>query len=316
MSDTEEEVVGLEAASESGEEADESTEWVPIYPGLKARVMLITPQIAERMLAKNDPGNRKIAWTRVTGYSGDMLAKRWKLTHQAICINADDGAMIDGQHRLQAVIMAQVAARMLVVQISNVTIHDPIDRGAVRSVAYVTGLDRNIVSACTTLRMLECGFQTNAATTPGEIEEVYSHHKEVFDTLSQLMAKKAWIAGGIYGAAVWAHPLNATKVQQFVHQVATGELIQRSDPAYALREWLKHAGKNQSSWPRAMAACNALRYHLAEEPLVKMHSAQSGYRAICAKRRALDIAHTPPPDQVEAVSGGNAPMIIAPEAAK
>jgi hypothetical protein len=299
-----------EVPPESGEaeaeaEVENEAEWIPIYPGMRARVMLITPKIAARLLAKNDPENRNVAWNRVTGYSTDMLGKRWKLTHQGICINDDNDTMIDGQHRLQAVIMAAVPVLMLVVRVSDITIHDSIDRGGVRTVAFVTGLDRNITSACSALRMLEYGYQTNAQVTPGETQEIYEHHKDAFDVLGKsLPAKKNWAPAGVYAACIWGFPINSTKTQQFLHQVQTGELIQRNDPAYALREWLKKGGKRVGSWHRSMAALNALRYHLSEERLVTIHTTETGYRSLCARRRQLGIPHTPAADQVEAASGG------------
>lgn len=78
-------------------------------------VMTVTPKLAKEWLDRNVENNRTINHNRVKMYAEDMQAGNWKLTHQGIAFDAD-GRLIDGQHRLRAVIKAGVAVRMLVMR--------------------------------------------------------------------------------------------------------------------------------------------------------------------------------------------------------
>lgn len=58
-------------------------------------------------------GNRPMQNKRVNQYAADMLAGRWILTHQGIAFDCE-GNLIDGQHRLQAVVRSGKAVYMVV----------------------------------------------------------------------------------------------------------------------------------------------------------------------------------------------------------
>ena len=66
---------------------------------------LITPEIAEHYLA-TDQGNRNIRDSWVKKIARDIKNDRFVETHQGIAFD-EDGTLIDGQHRLLAVIKAQ-----------------------------------------------------------------------------------------------------------------------------------------------------------------------------------------------------------------
>lgn len=66
---------------------------------------LITPEIAERYLAANQ-GNRNIRNSLVNKIARDIKNDLFVETHQGIAFD-EDGTLIDGQHRLLAVIKAQ-----------------------------------------------------------------------------------------------------------------------------------------------------------------------------------------------------------------
>jgi hypothetical protein len=70
-------------------------------------VETITPEIAKKMLEVNRH-NRGISWEKVHQYARDMKAGKWYLSHQGIGFGKDEN-LIDGQHRLFAVIEAGVA---------------------------------------------------------------------------------------------------------------------------------------------------------------------------------------------------------------
>lgn len=76
-------------------------------------MMTVTPKTAKEWLTHNAENNRHINGKRVKMYAEDMKNNKWKLTHQGVAFDAD-GQLIDGQHRLEAVIKSGVPVRMLV----------------------------------------------------------------------------------------------------------------------------------------------------------------------------------------------------------
>ena len=69
---------------------------------MKMEWVLITPEGAAALLRHN-AGNRNLRSTVVEHYADQMKRNEWQATHQAIAIGAD-GSIIDGQHRLSAII--------------------------------------------------------------------------------------------------------------------------------------------------------------------------------------------------------------------
>lgn len=76
--------------------------------------MVITPEIAKEMLERNTENFRKISWKRVDLYAADMKAGRWKSNAEAIAFGKN-GKLQNGQHRLHAVIKANVPITMYVI---------------------------------------------------------------------------------------------------------------------------------------------------------------------------------------------------------
>lgn len=80
---------------------------------MKTEVLRITPEMALDMLCKNS-SNRKIRQNRVKYYATQMREGKWHLTGQGITF-AKDGTLLDGQHRLHAIVECEIPQEMLVV---------------------------------------------------------------------------------------------------------------------------------------------------------------------------------------------------------
>lgn len=85
----------------------------PIGGGLRAEVVLISPETAEALLEKQGGLNRKLREDRVERYAREMIAGKWEV-HAAIGFDSNN-VLWDGQHRLNAVVRANVTVPMLVV---------------------------------------------------------------------------------------------------------------------------------------------------------------------------------------------------------
>ena len=100
---------------------------------MKAEFKTVTPAMAEYYLGKNT-ANRRISERRVRIYERDLLSGNFGTTHQGIAFY-NDGSLADGQHRLLAIVKANLPAKLLVV--SGIKKEDAIhiDSGRARSMS-------------------------------------------------------------------------------------------------------------------------------------------------------------------------------------
>lgn len=97
-------------------------------------VEVITPAMAKDMLDTINVKNRKQRPAVIARYAAMMSNGEWKLSPEAIVI-ANTGRLLNGQHRLSAVVKSGVAVRFLVIRGTNEDVFEVLDRGAVRSTA-------------------------------------------------------------------------------------------------------------------------------------------------------------------------------------
>lgn len=98
---------------------------------LTADFTIVTPTMAAEWLKLNN-NNRNMRSGNVAMYARDMTADNWRVTGQAIQFDRD-GNLIDGQHRLQAVIKAGRSVMFLVVRGLDPNAKAVVDAGAKRS---------------------------------------------------------------------------------------------------------------------------------------------------------------------------------------
>lgn len=81
---------------------------------MEAKVQIITPELAKKYLERNYNNYRRASSSTVTAYAEDMQNGSWELNGESIKFS-ENGSLIDGQHRLMAVVKAGVGVPMLVV---------------------------------------------------------------------------------------------------------------------------------------------------------------------------------------------------------
>lgn len=100
----------------------------------------VTPEIAKAWLAAGNRKNRKISEPACRRLAGAILRGEWMDTTDAIGL-AVDGAIVNGQHRLSAIIIADTSVSCLVVRNVNPEIIKVIDQGAGRTFAQWLAMD-------------------------------------------------------------------------------------------------------------------------------------------------------------------------------
>jgi len=94
--------------------------------------MYVTPELAARFLEANTH-NRKLSEDRVRDYARDMLAGHWPYNGETIKV-AEDGTIIDGQHRLAAIVLSNAMVEMEVITGLPMEVQATVDTGRRRSV--------------------------------------------------------------------------------------------------------------------------------------------------------------------------------------
>lgn len=132
---------------------------------LTIRVLRIGPAEARALLAANFD-NRRLRWGRVRFYARCMQRGEWPLTHQGIAF-AVDGRGLDLQHRLHAIIIANVTVDIMVTEGLEPAAFKVIDQHERRSMADALGQDRFLTEAARFFLLMAGGGQ---ATTPTLLE--------------------------------------------------------------------------------------------------------------------------------------------------
>lgn len=260
------------------------------------KIIAVTPALAQKWLKKNHAENRAVSWSRVESYANDMRANVWMLSPQGIIFDTE-GTLIDGQHRLHAIVAANVTVRLSVFEGHELEIHGPIDQGMPRSVATILGLHSRRVAALSTLRGLEQGVPSTVRLTSAEAQSLHERYAPLLDRFDDRVRGKQRLVGPFIGACVWAMPCDEHLVLDFANKVSTGEMIAKRDPAYVFRAWKQKSARAQA-WATAMATLNCARYHVHGLRLASVFTGEMGYRAVTTRRRALKVPHTPHVDIV------------------
>lgn len=124
-----------------------------------ANFVVVTPDVAEAFLSHNTDNYRGVQSTVVARYARLMTDGHWKSDGNTIKI-AHDGLLLDGQHRLHAIVKSGTTHEMLVVTNLDPGIVDSLDRGSSRTVAQAvhhrgTRCPSAVASAAVILRQEE-----------------------------------------------------------------------------------------------------------------------------------------------------------------
>jgi len=104
---------------------------------MNVKLTTVTPEWAEETLKKNI-GNRPLNVQHVDKLAKEMTNGRWKVNGDTICLNGS--RVIDGQHRLHAVVQSGITIETLVVEGLSSDVFDTKDVGKRRSAGDTLGV--------------------------------------------------------------------------------------------------------------------------------------------------------------------------------
>lgn len=226
---------------------------------VSAEVELVKPATAEEWLGKNQV-NRRVRDRLVSAYARDMAAGKWHLSGEAIKFSKA-GQLLDGQHRLHAVVRADVAVWMLVVRGLAEDTQQVMDSGAGRTAGDALRLrgEPNYSTLAAGAR-LALQYQSGRIVS----DNAKLTHTEIIDFIDENadMRYAVELAGSWRNAidvpvsvlvlAIWRlYRVNAESCLAFFSQLANKTNLRSGDPILALINRLAEVRRSNRRLDRA-----------------------------------------------------------------
>ena len=218
------------------------------------KVVEVTAAIAEDYL-KSNTGNRRISMFNVHKYAADMVAGRWLLSTDVIGFDTT-GRLIQGQHRLMAVIEAHnekpdISVPMLVAWGFPPDSYDVLDQGSLRGVHTVLGthgVTNTIVTAAAARQVLfydkfpDRIWRGNESISRVEVTDFVLANREAFHE-AQSLSRAGGRSNQHYNHTsmaalkfiVMRDSQHADRWDEWMRAVAFGENLEPGSPALVLR---------------------------------------------------------------------------------
>jgi hypothetical protein len=215
-------------------------------PAQSATVERISPSTARALLDANTH-NRNLRLDRVKELAGAMQRDEWELNGETIKI-ADNGTLLDGQHRLQAVLDSGVTIRSVVVRGLPVAAQDTIDTGRRRRLADVLTLEgypdaHALAAALNVLHRYRnehrLDFSRRTAPTPQQALSLLASNPDIHESVrvARRVTKKIGGPVGVFAALHYEFSsADQGAARSFFDGLTDGANLSRSDPVLHLRD--------------------------------------------------------------------------------
>lgn len=223
--------------------------YVTVVPHLNVstKIETITPEIASQYLGTM-VGNRALRKKAVNRYAREMIAGKWQVNGEAIKFSRS-GHLIDGQHRLQAIIEAGIAVSICVTRGLDDGTIATLDTGLSRSY-----LDANVIRGKSHSQHVgpiarwfyryEQGSPTVAYTpTHQELDDVVERHPAILKSAEFVMSLKVIRRRCVPGVQGFVHAYVTEMWDQetadlYLHTLNDGTGLSQRSPIFLLRRRL------------------------------------------------------------------------------
>lgn len=219
---------------------------------IKTEVITVTPRLAKQLLDHNT-NNRKVSKANLEKIKASMLESEWELNGEAIKI-AQNGRILDGQHRLQASVETDTTFSTFIVYGLKNTAQDTMGTGKSRSLADVLSIhgykNTNRLAAIVVAIMraekggLRQGVRTESSNSISITNKQALTRLEIEPTLADIShvvhpAVKAGMPGRLAGLLYYEFSkISGEDTEDFFARLASGIGLDRGDPILTLRDHL------------------------------------------------------------------------------
>lgn len=265
-------------------------------PGVQTIAVRLTPVAAERLLERN-VHNRKLSEKVVQKYVAEIHADEWRLTPGCVALD-DKGDLVDGQHRLHAIVRSQKAVPMLITFGLPTASQEKVDRQRRRTLFdafFLAGLATNRqeveIATCLTRRLVrsESGVQPSDHLVKQTLDCHIEHIRAVIALMKgSNKSKRGLSQASFLAAATLYHEMDAAKCCDFLDGVRRGIMLTQDHPAMRLRRFL--LGETTTT---AMPRGGANQSFIFRRAVYAMQAHMEG-RNISGLREAEDFVPVPP----------------------
>lgn len=233
--------------------------------------MNVSPEKALNWLENANTNNRKVVDAKVRHLVREIKNGKWRVSHQGIAFGTD-GVLLDGQHRLWAVIESNTTVRMPVsfnVVPDARMIIDVIEQRTTADILTLAGKNGHVTrSDVSTLQAMLGGYRKAPTMTTNETSEYLSLHDQAIEFAMKHLPHNA--PGGISNAGTRAviarawYSVDHGRLEEFCQLLVTGIIAPSScaSALVSLREYLMiHKGRHSQPEKR-------MRYGMVQRALV------------------------------------------------
>ena len=258
-------------------------------------LVLVTPELAAEWLVMNVEINRSVRNAKVSAIARDIKNGAWRITHQAIAFDWD-GKLIDGQHRLKAIIKSEVPTKVWVFRGLDPTTFTVIDSGCARTASDALkkhGM-KNTTAVAAGVRLVLKHRQRHRTSRLHTKNYTHSHTEieryavENFETCNEVAAFASSVnrecrlirCAAAVGFLLLCHEKNEAdllhEAMRFLGRLAVGADLPRGSVELALRKYLESTtprthNLNSTDFSLALLI-KGFNYYLIGEPIVRFNA--------------------------------------------
>lgn len=250
-------------------------------PEVVSTKVMMTPKWASEILAKNTK-NRPLRPARVERYASDMRDGRWKLNGESVILSDKDNLM-NGQHRLHAVVSSGVTVPMMLTLGVDESAFATMDAGMNRTAGDVLGMrgiaNFNQVAAMTRLVLnYRDDAPINRPRSPQQIEDAVAEHPE-FEQYATTFGSLFNIGRSVAVACCmiadrFGEGDQSEQIAEFAHGVSSGANLATYDPRLVYRNKMMAMNADRQRRPEQSVVWyftqRALSHHLNGSKLAKL----------------------------------------------
>lgn len=203
---------------------------------LSIEVMDVTPSQAQQWLSHNQE-NRYLSPIGVKRYAEQMRRGQWQLTHQGIAIDSE-GNLLDGQHRLAAIVESGCTIKMMVTQNVPRETFMYVDNGKKRAAAQLLPKHLGNVSSLASAARYLLVVEGRAGVMTQTNNVMYDCYWSNAPTPAILDCVARWEAELVIAADIASKVYQSTGITKGAHTAVLAQML-RSDYAYQVPEWSK-----------------------------------------------------------------------------